>query len=304
MTGRSNRASPWSARVLRGAVKAAERVSPRTAAQALAWLMFRTQRSTPPPRETDWLALGERWELAGSTGKLVAFRFGRGPVVLLVHGWNGRGAQLGAFIAPLVKAGFGVVAFDAPGHGLSQGSEASLVAFADAFDRVVNALRERGEELHGVVAHSLGASAVTFSESRRVRARVGAVLRRLVFVAPPIDIGDWIEDFASSFGISSQTEHTVRGLIQSRVGYRLTELYAPDRARELGAPLLVLHDADDKSVPLEAGQALAMAWPNARFVRTAGLGHTRILRDPPTVERAVAFLREGLPPASEHEPLT
>lgn len=303
MTGRSNCAQPWSLRVLRGAVKAAERVSSRTAAQAVAWLMFRTQRSTPPPREADWLALGERWELAGPVGKLVAFRFGRGPVVLLVHGWNGRGGQLGAFIAPLVKAGFGVVTFDAPGHGLSQGSEASLVAFADAFDRVVNALRESGEEVHGVVAHSLGASAVTFSESRRVRAQGGAALRRLVFVAPPIDISDWLREFASAFGISSRTEHTVRGLIQSRVGYRLTELYAPDRARELSAPLLVLHDVDDRSVPIEAGEALASAWPSASFVRTSGLGHTRILRDPATVERAVAFLRDGEPHSRAPLPL-
>ncbi|HET9930628.1 MAG TPA: alpha/beta fold hydrolase, partial [Polyangiaceae bacterium] len=186
MTGRSDSALPWSWRLLRAAVIAAERVSPQTVAHTVAWLMFRTRRSAPPPREADWLASGERWELAGPLGRLVAFRFGRGPVVVLVHGWNGRGGQLGAFIAPLVRAGFSVVTFDAPGHGFSQGAEASLVAFADAFDRVVSALRENGEDVRGVVAHSLGAAAVTFSESRRVRGQSTAALRRLVFVAPPV----------------------------------------------------------------------------------------------------------------------
>lgn len=290
MTGRSS--PPLSIRLLRGAVMAAERVSRSTVAHAVAWLMFRTRRSVPPPREADWLANGERWELSSGVGRLVAFRFGRGPVVILVHGWNGRGAQLGGFITPLVKAGFGVVTFDAPGHGLSDGSAASVVGFADAFDRVVSALREQGEEVHAVVAHSLGAAAVTFSENRRVRGQSSAALRRLVFVAPPIDIEDWVKEFASTLGISEATEHAVRGLIQARVGYRISDLYAPDLARELSAPLLVLHDEQDVSVPIRAGEALASAWPNARLVRSSGLGHTRILRDAPTIERAVAFIRE------------
>lgn len=290
MTGRSY--LPWPIRLLRGAVTAAERVSPSTVAQTVAWLMFRTRRSVPPPREADWLANGERWELSSPAGRLVAFRFGRGPVVILVHGWNGRGAQLGGFITPLVTAGFGVVTFDAPGHGLSDGSAASVVGFADAFDRVVSALREQGEDVHAVVAHSLGAAAVTFSENRRVRGQSSAALRRLVFVAPPIDIDDWVKEFASTLGISEATEHAVRGLIQARVGYRISDLYAPDLARELSAPLLVLHDEQDVSVPIRAGETLASAWPNARLVRSSGLGHTRILRDASTIERAVAFIRE------------
>ncbi len=294
MTGRSG-SRPLSLRLLRAAVAAAEHVAPRTVAHGVAWLMFRTRRSVPPPREADWLANGERWELAGPLGRLVAFRFGRGPVVILVHGWNGRGAQLGGFISPLVAAGFGVVTFDAPGHGLSDGSAASVVAFADAFDRVVSALRERGEQVRAVVAHSLGAAAVTFSESRRVRTQSQAALARVVFVAPPIDIDDWVKEFASTLGISETTEHAVRGLIQARVGYRINELYAPDLARELSAPLLVLHDEKDAAVPIRSGETLAKAWPNARLVRSSGLGHTRILRDAPTITRAVEFIRDDMP---------
>lgn len=299
MNGRSNSTLPWTLRVARVLLKATERVSAATAARALAWLMFRTQRSTPPARETEWLRGGERWELVGPLGKIVAFRFGRGPVVLLVHGWNGRGAQLGEFIAPLVAAGYSVVSFDAPGHGLSQGSQASLVLFADAFDRVVSALGEKGDEVQGVIAHSLGAAAVTFAESRRIRTRRGetTTLRRFVFVAPPIDVGDWVREFTSTFGASPNTEHALRGLIQDRIGYRLTDLYAPALARDMKAPLLILHDEQDRAVPLRSGAALAEAWPDAQFVTTAGLGHMRILRDKGTVERAVAFIRGDALPA-------
>ena len=41
------------------------------------------------------------------------------PAVLLVHGWGGRGAQMGAFVAPLLASGHRVVWFDQPGHGES-----------------------------------------------------------------------------------------------------------------------------------------------------------------------------------------
>jgi len=37
----------------------------------------------------------------------------------MVHGWNGRGAQLGAFAPELVRVGFRVVTFDTPAHGRS-----------------------------------------------------------------------------------------------------------------------------------------------------------------------------------------
>ena len=298
MNGRSNGTVPWSLRAVRAMLNATERVSPRAAARVLVWLMFRTQRSTPPAREAQRLASGQRWELPGPLGKLVAFRFGRGPVVILVHGWNGRGAQLGEFIAPLVASGYSVVSFDAPGHGLSAGSQASMVMFADAFDRVVNALRENGEEVRGVIAHSLGAAAVTFAQSRHIRAqRADTGVGRLVFLAPPIDVRDWVDEFMATFGASANTEHVLRGLIQERVGYRLSDLYAPDLARDMRAPLLVLHDEKDRAVPLRSGAALASAWPEAQFVTSSGLGHMRILRDKATVARAVAFIRGEPVPA-------
>jgi hypothetical protein len=37
---------------------------------------------------------------------------------------------------------------------------------------------------------------------------------------------------------------------------------------------------------------IAAAWPGARFMKTQGLGHGRILRDPAVVEAAVAFISQ------------
>jgi pimeloyl-ACP methyl ester carboxylesterase len=62
---------------------------------------------------------------------------------------------------------------------------------------------------------------------------------------------------------------------------------------EVKAPLLMIHDRDDRAVPLAHGQALAEAAPDARLFTVNGLGHRRLLADPEVVGTAVTFLRTG-----------
>ena len=62
----------------------------------------------------------------------------------------------------------------------------------------------------------------------------------------------------------------------------------------------MIHDQDDREVPLPHGERLAAAWPGARLVTTTGLGHRRILRDPAVLDAVVAELAAGLPrPSSD-----
>jgi pimeloyl-ACP methyl ester carboxylesterase len=56
-------------------------------------------------------------------------------------------------------------------------------------------------------------------------------------------------------------------------------------------PLLVVHSADDREVPLGEGKEIAAGWAGATLREVDGLGHLRILRDPDIQAEAVAFLR-------------
>ena len=134
-------------------------VSPVLAAKLAVRAMFRTRRRPGADWERGVVERAERLVVQGPMGALAVQRWGKGPLVVLVHGWNGRGSQLGAFVEPLLQAGFQVVAFDAPGHGASAGSTSSLVDFANAFDAVVDAVKPFLQPLHGVVAHSMGGAA-------------------------------------------------------------------------------------------------------------------------------------------------
>lgn len=268
-------------------------LSPGLAAKVAVATIFRTRRRPGGAWERGVVERGERFSVQGPMGELSAWRWGRGPLVMLVHGWNGRGGQLGAFVEPLVQAGFQVVAFDAPGHGASTGATSSLVDFANAFDAVVDAVKPFFQPVYGVIAHSMGGAAVMFALNRaqaRHPGESGARMPRLVFIAPPIDLGDFVGTVSAELGLSADTHSVLSKLVEQRIGERMENLQALRHAPRIGAPLLVLHDELDRAVPVTCGESLVQAWPGAELRKTRGLGHQRILRDPAVIERSVDFI--------------
>ncbi|HJW94878.1 MAG TPA: alpha/beta fold hydrolase, partial [Thermoanaerobaculia bacterium] len=117
--------------VIRGALRVLSRTAPRIATRVAADLFMKPRRFRTPPREQALLEGAERFEIrAGEDTTIRAWRWGNGPVVILTHGWEGRGSQMASFVAPLVASGRSVVAFDAPGHGRTDGNRSSLPHFA------------------------------------------------------------------------------------------------------------------------------------------------------------------------------
>ena len=65
-----------------------------------------------------------------------------------------------------------------------------------------------------------------------------------------------------------------------------------ENASQLDMPCLILHDEEDRDVPVEAARLLAKKWTGAKLVCTRGLGHRRILRDAKCVQLAAEFIAE------------
>ncbi len=83
----------------------------------------------------------------------------------------------------------------------------------------------------------------------------------------------------------------LRDMLMRRFGKDMwTRFSSQNMAHSVGLPALIIHDRDDRDIPWQEGEAVARAWPHARFLRTEGLGHRRILRDPDVIDRVVRFL--------------
>lgn len=261
---------------------ALELVSTELAARTAWWLWRSPRRFDAPARERELLAKATALRIPVASGHLSGWRWGEGPPVLLVHGWEGRGAQLGSFVEPLVDAGFSVWTFDAPAHGATAGRTASLPAFADA----VAATARASGPLAGLVAHSMGAAASAWALAG------GLDCRRVVFVAPP-DASLVLERFQRLVGISDRVRRRMECLLEEVYGTHLSEVSGPRLGESIRAPLLVVHDRDDQFVPWSDGQAFASSWTRASLMSTEGLGHHRILRDLGVIRRVVAFFEEA-----------
>jgi pimeloyl-ACP methyl ester carboxylesterase len=268
---------------MRTAFRAVGAVAPGVAAR---WA--ETLFCTPPRRpggDEAFLASGTRFTLQSQGQRLAGWEWGRGPTVVLVHGWGSRASRFGALGAALLEAGFRVVAYDGPAHGESTGRFASLPEFARALGDVA----AKVGPIYGLVGHSLGGAAVAMA----MRQGVGA--HRAVLLAPPADVRIFSDLFARSFALAPTVQETMHRNLERRLRIVWDELHIPTLVRELPAAALVIHDRDDTDVPLSHGEEIVGAWVGSRLETTAGLGHRALLRDPSVIARTVAFLSEGVP---------
>ena len=243
---------------------------------------------TPPPPRLEATALdlidARSSFLVHKTRHIAVWEWGwksRGaPAVLLAHGWGGHAAQMRAFVFALLAAGYRVIGFDQPAHGLSEGRLTSLVDFAD----VLAAVAAKHGPVHAVIAHSLGAAAAGVALAR------GLPVRNAVLVSPPADVAGYSRRFARWHWIPEPVRRSMQAAIEERYGVRWEELEVERVAARINARALVIHDRDDPVVPWRHGQRVARAWRGARLLLTQGLGHGRILRDEAVARAAADFI--------------
>lgn len=260
-------------------------LSSKKAASTLARLFLKTpKRRAGRDHERQSFAGAEALHFNFDGERLAAWRFGRGPAVLLVHGWGGDSLQLHAFVPALLARGLSVVAFDAPGHGQSTGSWLSIPRYARA---ILRAQQQLGP-FHGLIAHSMGGAAA----SRAIG--LGLPVRRAVFIGPPASAQEYFMHWAEPFQLSEQVLELTRLEVEKRVGVSFDGLRA-SIAPQVTRPLLVIHDRLDREVPWEDGASIAEAAPDARLHTTHGLGHWRVLRAPEVVNTAIDFLLASRP---------
>jgi pimeloyl-ACP methyl ester carboxylesterase len=242
-----------------------------------------------PPRSRDAAAtaldlIDARSTFVPHKGRAIAtWRWGSrdAPAVLLAHGWGGHAAQMRAFVFPLLSAGYRVIAYDQPAHGVSEGRLTGLPDFADVLAEVA---AYHGDVV-GVIGHSLGGAAAALAlAAGKVR------LQSAVLVSPPADMVGYSRRFARWHWMPEAVRRAMQAAIEERYGVLWESLDVRRLASRIAARALVIHDRDDRLVPWTQGAQVASHWSGARLLSTDGLGHRRILEDEFVTRAAADFV--------------
>lgn len=203
--------------------------------------------------------------------------------VLVVHGFESTVKNFDRYIAPLLKKGYEVLAFDAPAHGGSDGQQITLPLYV----RTLQSIYERYGPLQGFMAHSLGGLALMlFIETIPHSADT-----RVALIAPATETTTAIDSFFRFLDLPAGVRRAFDQLIHDRSGHWPAHYSIRRAMQQVSAQVLWIHDEQDELTPLsDAIKVRDDQHPHLSFVITHGLGHRAIYRDNKVTRQVIDFL--------------
>lgn len=231
------------------------------------------------------LERGNNYRVPFSGGELAVTTWGeRGPAVLLMHGWGGARAQMTGFVAPLLTAGYRVVAYDQPAHGDSDGTMTNLLEIAPTMEVIT----QKEERFEAILAHSFG----TLITSYALVKRSFPPPERLVYFGAFNRLLDSLPRFQSLASLPDEIMAGLREMLYENFGKEVLEAIVNEMLTpQINIPALMFHDTADNVTPIDDSRAIAKAWKWARLIETTGLGHRGGLQSKEIHEQVVNFLK-------------
>jgi 3-oxoadipate enol-lactonase len=238
---------------------------------------------------------------------------GAGPVVLLLHGIGSSRRKWEPQVAPLVAHGYRVVRVDLRGFGDSETPPgkyvmddfvADIVAFVDGIG--LEGFHLVGHSLGGMIAQRLvihrpdNVLSVSLVSTTSHNGRRASALARLMVTLAENGFDAVLGDprlRAEAEGIVREAFPEGTPLSMLRRGMETPSLAhanawracidfsTKDRLGEIRCPALVAHGTADMLIPFGAGEAVARAIPQAKWLVEEGAGHSL------PQERAESFTR-------------
>jgi len=267
-------------------------------------LWTRTYRYKMPEKEAAAFNRAHKQKIEVNGTAIMTYRWGefnggdaiKRPLILLLHGWNGRATQLCVFAQGLERAGFNVLAFDARGHGLSDGNHTNVMQTVAAIKK----LSTMYGDFFAMIGHSFGAMCAVNSVNQAV------VCEKLICISPPTDFLSLLQVFSGHLGLSKKAEMALEKYVLQKYGIdSFEQISITGIAPRMTIPLLIIHDKNDDRVPLSQGQKAVELWGSsvrgvggnidgsgAVLHVTQGYGHMRILRKPEVLKVSLGFLAD------------
>ncbi|OXA86850.1 alpha/beta fold hydrolase [Flavobacterium hercynium] len=212
---------------------------------------------------------------------VITYEYGQSAKkALLVHGWSGRGTQLFKIADELVKKGYLIVSFDAPAHGKSNGSTATMADFIAAILEI--------EKQYGpfeiIIGHSLGGMSVLNA------LKMGFKANKAVVIGSGDIVQDIVDEFIAKLELKPEISLRLRNHFENKYNLVMADYSAYKAAKTIDIPVLVIHDQDDPEVSVKAGIHIHENLSNGTLFLTEGLGHRKILGAQNVIKKTMEFI--------------
>ena len=203
--------------------------------------------------------------------------------VLIAHGYASYAYKFEHYIAPLLKMGYRVLAFDAPAHGQSEGKHIHVVVYQEAIQKIM----EQAGPIHHFIGHSLGALTLSMIAEKIDQAEA----RKFVLIAPATKTTTTFANFFKMMHLNEVTKAAFLQDVSNRTSHTVDH-FAADRAlTNYKGPILWVHDKKDMVCPYEDIINFKENAPsNIKFLITNGLGHNKVYKTAEIMDQIMTFL--------------
>lgn len=207
---------------------------------------------------------------------------GGDEAVLLVHGWEGQAGNFTDLVERLCEKNYTIIAFDGPSHGFSSGGKTSLFEFTELVSELLSRYKMRK-----IVSHSFGGVATSFA----LQQNQDIEIEKYCLLTTPDRFLDRIEDVSQQVGITENVKQRLIKRLETETGIAADTMNVSDYLKTANVKkALIIHDKDDKVIPIEFSRRIERGWPVCEIEEVEGTGHFRMLRTDSVLDRVVEFL--------------
>jgi hypothetical protein len=206
--------------------------------------------------------------------------------VLVVHGWTAEASFMTALAEPIRRAGYRVVLFDLPAHGLSGNRSTNLIECA----RATAIIGGQFGPLSAIVAHSFGGMISLVAAEGEPPMPYALATPRIVLVASPNRLPEVTGGFAERWGLDRAGRRAFEARLERISGRPLNCFTVVKLLRTTGCQALVVHDREDHEVSFRCAEEIVSQAGGAELLPYAGFGHRNILFAPPVARTIVSYL--------------
>lgn len=208
---------------------------------------------------------------------------GAGRRVLILHGFESTAANFDRYIRPLMRKGYEVLAFDAPGHGRSTGNR----IHAQLYKEFICFLQNEFGPIQSFMAHSLGGLAISLALEDLPHDED----TRVALIAPATETTTAMDSFFRFLQLDDGVRKAFEDHILKIGGHPASWFSVARSLPQVKAQVLWIHDRNDTLTPFSDVEPMVeKGLPNVQFRFTEGLGHRRIYRDNNTSKAIIEFL--------------